>query len=159
MKNMSAGSYLDFAALFAKKMSGCVKVQVGSVLVQNGQMVAFGANRAIPDLCTTKRGCLRVERYGDDSKAHRNPEDCRAIHSEIDAICSAASLGVCVEGADLFVTRYPCEGCAKAIVTAGIRRVYYGGTTHPSQWTIDLFKLAGVTCCHVNGWSEDNTDR
>lgn len=159
MKNMSAESYLDFAALFAKKMSGCVKVQVGSVLVQNGQMVAFGANRAIPDLCTTQRGCLRVERYGDDSKTHRNPEDCRAIHSEVDAICSAAVLGVSVEGAYLYVTRYPCEGCAKAIITAGIDRVYFGGTTPPSQWTIDLFERADITCYHVPGWSDDNTDR
>ena len=83
---MNERDYLDFAQLFAKKNSGCRKVAVGSVIVKDGQMISFGANRAIPNLCKTPRGCLRIEKYGEDSKSHRNPEDCRAIHSEIDAL-------------------------------------------------------------------------
>ena len=153
---MNERDYLDFAQLFAKKNSGCRKVAVGSVIVKDGQMISFGANRAIPNLCKTPRGCLRIEKYGEDSKSHRNPEDCRAIHSEIDAL---SRLRESAEGASMYVTRYPCEGCAKALIAAGIDEVYYGGTARISPQTKDMFDYYGIAVYHVEGWSEDNTDR
>ena len=152
-------SNLDLAFLYAKQHSGCNKVNVGSAIVSNGRVIALGANRCIPDLCNTKRGCLRVERYGNDSKAHRNPEDCRAIHSEIDAICSAAINGVSTKGATIFVTRYPCESCAKAIIRAGIYRVMYGGTTEISEDTARMFEENRVQVKHITDWKEDLSDR
>lgn len=150
---------LDMAQSYADKVSGCKKVAVGSVIVNGEQVIALGANRAVPDLCKTPRGCLRVEKYGEDSKNHRNPEDCRAIHSEIDAICSAASSGVSVKGSSIFVTRYPCESCAKAIIAAGIKKVYYGGTARISPQTTAMFETFGVVCVYISDWKEDNSDR
>ena len=159
MSHMNWKSYLDFAQMYANKASGCNKVAVGSVIVQDNHIVSMGANRAVPDLCKTQRGCLRVEKYGNDSKNHRNPEDCRAIHSEIDAICGAASIGVPIGGASIFVTRYPCEGCAKAIIAAGIKTVYYGGTTRISQQTADMFDKHNIDCIYIADWKEDMSDR
>lgn len=159
MKGLSWKDCLDFAQLYANKVSGCNKVAVGSAIVKNGRIIALGANRGVPDLCKTQRGCLRVEKYGEDSKSHRNPEDCRAIHSEIDALCSAASAGISVDGASIFVTRYPCEGCAKAIISAGIKRVFYGGTARISQQTEDMFDEYEVECTYIPDWKEDMSDR
>lgn len=150
---------LDMAQVYANRLSGCRKVAVGSAIVNQERVIALGANRAVPDLCKTPRGCLRMEKYGEDSKNHRNPEDCRAIHSEIDAICSAASSGVSVKGSSIFVTRYPCEGCAKAIIAAGIQKVYYGGTAHISPQTAVMFRAFGVDCTYISDWKEDNSDR
>lgn len=159
MKTLNWKGYLDMAQLYANNMSGCKKVAVGSAIVWEGQIVSLGANRGVPDLCKTPRGCLRVEKYGEDSKSHRNPEDCRAIHSEIDAICSAACMGIPLAGSSVFVTRYPCEGCAKAIIAAGITQVYYGGTALISEQTANMFECFGVTCIHVSDWKEDDSDR
>lgn len=159
LKHLAWKDCLDFAQLYANKVSGCRKVAVGSVIVKNGRIIALGANRGVPDLCKTQRGCLRVEKYGEDSKSHRNPEDCRAIHSEIDALCSAASAGISVDGASIFVTRYPCEGCAKAIISAGIKRVFYGGTARISQQTADMFDEYEVECTYIPDWKEDMSDR
>lgn len=156
---MTAAGYLDLAQKYADSATGCRKVAVGSLIVKNGHIIGFGANRAMPDLCCSPRGCMRVEKYGDDSKAHRNPEDCRAIHSEIDAICSAACEGIPLSGATIVVTRYPCESCAKAIITAGITKVIYGGTARISKQTEELFESNGVNWFHLSGWKEDNTDR
>lgn len=150
---------LDMAQVYANKLSGCRKVAVGSAIVNQGRVIALGANRAVPDLCKTPRGCLRVEKYGEDSKNHRNPEDCRAIHSEIDAICNAASSGVPVKGSSIFVTRYPCEGCAKAIIAAGIKKVYYGGTVCISPQTAAMFGAFDVDCTYIPDWKEDTSDR
>lgn len=156
---MTWKDYLDIAYLYAQKQSGCRKVQVGSIIVGHSKVLALGANRGLPDLCNTVRGCMRVEKYGNDSKSHRNPEDCRAIHSEIDAICNAAEAGQSTKDASIFVTRYPCEACAKAIISAGINRVFYGGTTKISKVTQDMFDKYNVVCVHVFDWMEDPSDR
>ena len=155
LDSLNYEDYLDFAQLYADKTSGCCKVAVGSVIVKDGRMISFGANRAIPNSCKI-RGCFRVEKYGDDSKSHRNPEDCRAIHSEIDALSNIRESAF---GSTIFVTRYPCEGCAKAIISAGIKRVIYGGTTKISSMTRDMFDEFDVCVVHIPNWKEDNSDR
>jgi len=158
-KPMMIKDWLDMAYLYAQKTSGCRKVAVGSLIEKDDTVIAIGSNRAIPDLCKSPRGCLRVEKYGEDSKAHRNPADCRAIHSEIDAICAAAMQGQSTKDATIFVTRYPCESCAKAVVSAGIKHVFYGGTADISEETQKIFDDAHVNVYKVDGWREDNTDR
>lgn len=151
-------NWLDMAYLYAQKTSGCCKVAVGSLIEKDSVVVALGSNQAMPDLCKSPRGCLRVEKYGEDSKVHRNPADCRAIHSEVDAICAAAMNGHSTKDATIFVTRYPCESCAKAIVAAGITQVIYGGTTNISEETQKILDAGHVDIVKVDGWREDNTD-
>lgn len=155
MKHMLSEDYLDMAQLYADKMSGCRKVAVGSVLVKDDIMISFGANRGIPNSCKTK-GCHRMLVYGNDSKVHRNPEDCFAIHSEIDAF---SRLREPAAGATIYVTRYPCEGCAKAIIAAGVKEVVYGGSTRISDFTADLFDEFGVRAVWLPDWKTDLSDR
>ena len=50
-----------------------------------------------------------------------------ALHGEIALIAEAARRGVSLEGADLFVTTFPCCGCAGAVSVSGIRRVFFTG--------------------------------
>lgn len=156
---MSTKDYLDIAYIYATKNSGCNKVAVGSAIVKDNRIIALGANKTHPYSCKDACGCLRVQKYGNDSKAHRDPADCRAIHSEIDAICSAAYNGVPISDSSIYVTRYPCEGCARAIVAAGIKKVFYGGTAKVSQDTEDILGNAGISLFFIEDWREDNTDR
>lgn len=150
---------LNKAFKHAQERSGCCKVAVGCVIYNpTTHNKTFGANRAIPNLCKTN-SCLRVEKYGDDSKNHRNPEDCRAIHSEIDAISRAARYGTTTHMATAYVTRYPCEACAKALVGAGISRVVYGGTATISEQTKEILQTVGTEVEFADGWREDHSDR
>lgn len=149
--------YLDMANRYAAYMSGCTKVTVGAVIVKNfdkanENVIAMGANRAIPNLCLT-RGCQRIELYGNAAKEHRLPSDCRAIHSEVDAISKASES---VEGCDIFITRYPCEACARTIVAAGIKRVWFGRTQPMSNQTSDIFEMAGVEVHWLSDWEEED---
>lgn len=148
MRKMNWNGWLDMANIYAGIMSGCTKVTVGAVIVNNDRAVSFGANRAVPDLCQT-RGCLRVEKYGDNNKTHRSPADCRAIHSEVDAICNARED---LKGTTIFVTRYPCEACARAIVSAGISRVIYGRQQSISEETAHIFEDADVDVVWNKDW-------
>lgn len=148
---------LRLASSYAHEFSGCTKVNVGAAIVRDGIVIALGANQALPDLCTTGRGCMRVELYGENSKDHRLPSDCRAIHSEIDAICNAAASGVSTRGATMYVTRYPCEACARAIVAAGISAVLYGREQSISEETKRIFEAHDVDVCHHDTFKEDDT--
>ena len=49
----------------------------------------------------------------------------RSIHAEMNTILSAGRNGVSPSGMMLFCTTYPCHNCARHLVTAGIRSVYY----------------------------------
>lgn len=150
--------YLDIANRYAASHSGCSKVTVGAVIVKNygktnENIISIGANRAIPNLCLTARGCLRVELYGDDSKNHRLPSDCRALHSEVDAISKA---GQDLTGCDIFVTRYPCEACARAIIASGIKRVWWGREQDISEQTRHMFETYNIEYHWLRDWTEED---
>lgn len=62
----------------------------------------------------------------------------RPIHAEMAALCDAAYRGVSVRGTTLYVTTFPCHGCAKHLVAAGIARVVYI-EPYPKSLTIQLY--------------------
>jgi deoxycytidylate deaminase len=49
----------------------------------------------------------------------------RAVHAEMEALLSAARIGVSLADSTLYSTTFPCHNCAKHIVASGIRRVVY----------------------------------
>lgn len=143
----------------AEKYSGCEKVSVGAMIIPHGtKTFVFGSNKCIPDSCKTN-GCRRIELYGEDSKSHRLPSDCRAVHSEIDAICNCAKFGIPTYRATMIVTRYPCEACARAIVNSGIREVYYGREQKISEEAELIFKSGDVRIHHISDWIYEDTTR
>lgn len=138
------------ADMYATQHSGCRKVVVGSVLSFEDGGYLFGCNTSDENsICLTDRGCLREELYGNNSKDHRLPSDCRATHSEIAALGFASRLGKSTFGATIIVTRYPCEVCARAIVSAGISTVYYGRAQKISELTRKIFESQSITVVHL----------
>ncbi len=49
----------------------------------------------------------------------------RPVHAEMSALIDSARRGVPINGATLYSTTFPCHGCARHIVAAGIMRVVY----------------------------------
>jgi deoxycytidylate deaminase len=49
----------------------------------------------------------------------------RQVHAEMAAIVDAAMRGVPIRECEMYVTTFPCHGCAKHIIAAGIRKVVY----------------------------------
>lgn len=160
LDNLAIYAALNDAQRYADANSTCAKVRVGSLILRLTEdkfplMGAYGCNHGVNEC--TKRGCRRIKLYGEASKNHRLPSDCDAIHSEIDAIAHAAHLGIDLTGATIFVTRYPCEACARAIAESGITTVYYGRQESVSEYTMQI--LDGIRTIHVSDWDrEDNHD-
>jgi deoxycytidylate deaminase len=49
----------------------------------------------------------------------------RAVHSEMDALTTAARRGTSVTGATLVCTTFPCHNCTRHIIASGIRKILY----------------------------------
>lgn len=75
---------------------------------------------------------------------HKTKHCVRTIHSEMNAICQAAKLGISLNGATLYNNKSPCRNCAMAIINAGIKRVVCKQRYHADQDTTRLFSEAGV---------------
>lgn len=151
---------LNTAHKHAESFSGCLKVKVGSAIWKKGaDSIILGSNYSIPN-CVKKGICARVEKYGDDSKDHRLPSDCNAIHSEVCAIANAAgSYSAPTFQATIWVTRYPCEACARAIVMAEISKVVYGRQQEISELTKKIFEEGSVKVVHCKEWDAEDTTR
>lgn len=103
---MSEDEYWMREALrFASEAEAQGEVPVGAVLVENGEMVAYGLNQSISthDPCGhAEVACLR--------KAGLEKQNYRLI------------------GSTLYVTLEPCPMCAGALVHARVQRVVYGAS-------------------------------
>lgn len=105
---------MEIAQLVAQR-STCSRLQVGAIIARDFRIISSGYNGAPAGLMH----CYH------DSKETSSCDT--AVHAEINAILAAAKHGVGVDGADLYVTHFPCRACAQAIINSGIKRVYYAG--------------------------------
>lgn len=149
---------LTLADNYGKQNTTCKKTAVGCYIVEESgwrRVLGKGANRGGIDC--REAGCLREELFGNNSKEHR--DTCRCVHSEINALSKVAEdRKVCLKGATAFVTRYPCDACAKALVEAGIKGVVYGRPFEISEATKTLFEKNEVEVIHISDWNCDEND-
>jgi dCMP deaminase len=124
--------------------------QVGVVFVKDGQVLISAYNQHLPS---------SQEQYfsGDPRSLFSSGEAIEltsSIHAEALAIARAASQGVALAGADLFVTTFPCPICAKQVAAAGIKRLYYTeGYAVLDGWQV--LKSAGIEICQVKFKEEE----
>ncbi|MBD3238065.1 MAG: cytidine deaminase [Candidatus Moranbacteria bacterium] len=124
-----------------KKRSVCLYYQVGAVIVKDKQFLSMGYNGPPIGIShCTDVGCAKI--INGELKKHQGL--CRGGHAEINAIANAASLGVKIKGSDLFVTYRPCLMCSKAILNAGIKRVFFFKDYDGDQQAWELFQEADI---------------
>lgn len=161
---------LGVAQVIAKRGT-CSRLQVGAVFSKDGRIISTGYNGAPKGLphCThgaepkldvigytlgeqmnpegnwaSAPGKIMV-RNPDDFKIQQYPEKgCEvAVHAEQNAIAFAARHGLALEGSDLYCTDAPCAACARSIINAGVKTVYY---ERPYRITtgVELLEAAGL---------------
>jgi dCMP deaminase len=109
-------AYFLSIAKVAATRGTCDRKQVGAVIVRNRQILATGYN-----------GSVRGLPHCDDVGHEMVDSHCvRTVHAEANAICQAASEGIGVAAATIYVTASPCYGCFKLIANAGIQRIVFG---------------------------------
>ncbi len=95
--------------------------RVGAALVKDGKVVYVTHNEHMPEeqLPNIEGDARALFKKG----VHINYVT--AAHAEVAAIGAAAREGIATEGAELFVTDFPCPYCARLIAKAGIAKVYF----------------------------------
>ena len=132
--------FMGVASLSAKR-SKDPNTQVGACIVsQDNKILSMGYN-GLPTGCSD-----------DEFPWNRESEDpydnkyFYSTHSELNAILNYR--GGSLEGAKIYVTLFPCNECAKAIIQCGIKKVIYGddkyGVTSAVKASKRMMKAAGV---------------
>ena len=72
-------------------------------------------------------------------------------HAELNAIINSTKD---LHGSSIYVTLFPCNECAKAIIQSGIKHIYYLGDknieTKEAKASIKMFQALGITHKKVN---------
>lgn len=144
---MNKNHYLDWEDYFinlAEQIavrSTCKRKQVGCVITGENYVLSTGYNGALPkhpeclDL-----GCLRDEL---NIKSGTEKHICRSMHAEQNAVAAAARNGVSLKDATCYVTLYPCVGCAKMLIMAGVKKIV-AKEKGKNQEAQDLFKKSKI---------------
>lgn len=128
--------FMEIAQVTAKRAT-CDRKHVGAVIVKDRHMISAGYNGSPP-------GLPHCDEVGHLIKHVEGRPSCvRTVHAEMNAILAAARFGHATEGATIYVTMQPCLTCAKAIISAGIRRVVWA-EGYPEGEALEFLRLAGV---------------
>ena len=112
--------YFMGVAKFSAFRSKDPNTQVGACIVSNDNKILSMGYNGFP------RGCADdVFPWGRDNSENDpyNSKYLYVTHSELNAILNYR--GGSLEGSKLYVTLFPCNVCAKAIIQAGIKTVVY----------------------------------
>jgi len=138
--------FMQLAKKTAKK-SGCLKKQIGAVLVLNGQVIGVGHNDARPrePYCPREDMPAGTGRGYFYCKTHCG----QSHHSETAALYNR-TVKECA-GAEIYIYGHYvcCEGCIEAMVTHGIETVYIQDDTEGAQLVKLGLSDGSQTVCDV----------
>lgn len=139
MDRISWDQYFMAQAHLLSLRSTCTRLTVGALIVRENRVIAGGYNGSVKGgVHCIDEGCYVVENH------------CiRTIHAEMNAILQCAHFGAQTEGAEIYVTHFPCINCCKAIIQAGIKTVYYAEDYKNHPYAVELFEQTGVKTVHV----------
>ncbi|MDE5584214.1 MAG: dCMP deaminase family protein [Ruminococcus sp.] len=133
--------YFMGIAMFSAERSKDNSTQVGACIVNaENKIVAVGYN-GMPTGCNDDE--MPWEREGDSVLDTKYPFVC---HAELNAILNRNSASL--DGCTLYVTLFPCNECAKAIIQSGIKKVVYNCNKYKGSESVTasqfLFDRCGV---------------
>ena len=102
--------YLDLTKRIAQE-SYCERLQVGTLIVKNGNIISFGYNgnlSSFPNICEENDVTLQS-----------------VLHAESNAITKACKSPISTEDATMYCTHACCVHCAKLIIQSGIVTFVY----------------------------------
>ncbi len=128
-------AYLKMAMEWSK-LSYCDRRQVGALIVKDKMIISDGYNgtpSGFENICEDENGFTKWY----------------VLHAEANAILKLASSTHACQGATLYITMSPCQGCSKLIHQAGIKRVVFV-EAYKDTSGVDFLEKAGVTISQIS---------
>lgn len=150
-----------FTALDWAKRSTCIRKQVGAVIfdLDSDRLLAIGYNGTVSGLAhcnelfntdlTPKCSLLNYLKAADAKNSiHHMFSEQYEVHAEQNALLNMIHTGTKkASNMGIMCTLEPCLNCAKLIIGAGIKHVWYMEKYDRATYDIkQYFKRAGVTC-------------
>ncbi|MFD1419750.1 ComE operon protein 2 [Lactiplantibacillus songbeiensis] len=131
--------YFMMQAVLLSTRSTCERLSVGATIVRDKRIIAGGYNGSVSgDVHCIDEGCYLVDGH------------CmRTIHAEMNAILQCAKFGAATDGAEIYVTDFPCLQCTKMLLQAGITKIHYLRNYHNDDYAMALIKRKNVTLQQV----------
>lgn len=122
--------FMEITQLVASR-STCDRAWVGCLLVNDdNRIVSSGYN-----------GSVSGNPHCDDVGHTMRDGHCIAtIHAEINALLYCAKEGISVKDSTAYVTHFPCLNCTKALIQAGIKKIYYIDDYRVDDYAITLLE-------------------
>ncbi len=132
-KRIPWDQYFMLQAVLLSLRSTCTRLSVGAILVRDQRMIAGGYNGSVSgDKHCIDDGCYMVDGH------------ClRTIHAEMNAVLQCAKFGIPTDGAELYVTDFPCLQCTKMLLQAGVK-IHYLRNYNNDSYALELLKLKEV---------------
>jgi dCMP deaminase len=138
---LSWDSYFMGLALLSAKRSKDPATQVGACIVNSDQKIVGIGYNGFPKGCSddilpwNKQGDLHETKYA------------YVCHAELNAILNSINRNL--QGCRIYVSLFPCNECAKAIIQTGIKEVIYLKDKYAESPSVTASKrmlnMAGVT--------------
>ncbi|MCT4396784.1 ComE operon protein 2 [Periweissella beninensis] len=133
-KRLPWDEYFMLQAVTLSSRSTCNRLSVGAVLVKGNRIIASGYNGAV----TGDDHCLDVGDLMIDGHC------VRTIHAEQNALIQCAKYGISVNGAEVYVTDFPCINCTKLLLQAGIKKINFLRNYNNNDYAQHLIKLKKI---------------
>ncbi|MGI1826442.1 ComE operon protein 2 [Ligilactobacillus salivarius] len=133
-KRIPWNQYFMLQAILLSLRSTCERLSVGAILVRDKRVIAGGYNGAV----SGDDHCIDVGCYVVDGHC------LRTIHAEMNAVLQCSKFGIPTDGAEIYVTDFPCLQCTKSLLQAGIKKIYYMRNYHNDDYAIRLLKRKKV---------------
>ena len=104
-------------------MSTCSARQVGAVAVYDRRQIADGFNGNLPGM----KHCIDggCERCQNRAFSGTDLSRCVCVHAEQNLVAFCARSRMCLDGATVYSTTYPCSDCMKLLVVSGVIEVVF----------------------------------
>ncbi len=114
--------FLEIATTVSRR-AACTRSRVGAVLVKDNRIVSTGYNGApAGEVHCTDGGCPRGRLSYDELPPNSEYDNCIALHAEINCLAYSRDEA---RGGVMYVTRAPCDWCAKVLDAFGVERVVH----------------------------------
>ena len=138
---ISWDEYFMGIAILSAQRSKDSNTQVGACIVNEEKKIVSVGYNGMPTGCDDD--LMPWEREGESSLDTKYPFVC---HAELNAILNSSISRL--KNCTLYVTLFPCNECAKAIIQAGIKRVVYYENKYSESESVKasvmLFERCGV---------------
>jgi len=115
--------------------SNCWLDPAGALIIKDGKILAEGVSTSFNGSnCKAMPFSMRELSLEEGQRMFF----CDSLHAERVAISYAAKKGIGLEGATIYVSKYPCRHCLQTVIAAGIENIVFEEDSYGLIETVDL---------------------